>query len=100
MRLTTPVRRWLICLVFWSVFALSVAFDSRFPWLDTIWVFALCLAVLATLVNFILHWISSDAAGMIDRGYPRWFIRFALDEPEGKADELASRSKALRQSRM
>src|SRR5579864_100434 len=87
MRLTTSAKRWLACLVFWGVFSFSIAFDSRFPWLDTVWVFALCLAVFATLVNLILHWISGDAAGMIDRGYPRWFIRFAYDEREDNADE-------------
>lgn len=89
MRLTTKAKRWLVCAAFWLLFLVSNALSRRYPWLDTVWVCAISLAVVATAVNFVLHWLSGNATEMTYRGYPRWFMSFAHDEPEETAEESA-----------
>jgi hypothetical protein len=82
--------KWIIVALIWSAFLLLVGPGQRFGKAADLTVIGLYCAVLvaasvAVLVQWVRHWHDPKeqaAAFWRFRGYPRWFIRFALDEPD------------------
>jgi hypothetical protein len=78
--------KWTIVITVWLALGLSIYFSKRHEWLDYAWLLMFALFVVATVVNFgIAIYRRKNHPGneaICTRGYPRWFMRFALDEPE------------------
>ena len=76
--------KWIVVVVFWILFLLSVASSEEYPSVKYVWSAALLLFLLATFINFAFQFVryGGDTRAIRDRGYPRWFMRFALDEDE------------------
>jgi hypothetical protein len=72
----------LVCLFFWGAFLLSIGLGDGLHWIDTAWAALLLLVVLAGSAYSILHMRRRDDGTLTQVGYPRWFIRFAMDEDE------------------
>jgi hypothetical protein len=76
------IRKWLPALIFWGLFAVSLALYERYPWLDTLWygVAMLFLLVVAgySIVQIVRH--RHETTTISYRGVPRWLAKFSLDE--------------------
>jgi hypothetical protein len=78
----TRTKRWLACLAFWCVFLLSIGLADRLHWIDTAWAALLLLVVVAASVYSVLLMRRHDGGALTQAGYPRWFMRFAMDEDD------------------
>jgi steroid 5-alpha reductase family enzyme len=74
--------RWISALVFWILWLLSIFLQPRYPWIDAIWQVLFLLIAIATTVYFVADTILHRGELRSVRGYPRWFMRFAMDENE------------------
>jgi len=77
MRRTTAVS-----IVFWIGFIASLGVYKYFPVIDTVWVIALRLVLLAlavfTLIRAFRHHTTTGEFSY--QGYPKWLLRFLIDE--------------------
>ena len=86
-------RKWIPAIVFWVLFAISIALYGRYPWLDTVW-YAGCMLFLLAVAGFSLAQIfrRRHATTTISyRGVPRWLERFSLDEDNDKSRTRAAK---------
>lgn len=73
--------KWIAGVLFWILFLVSLALNTRYRWINWIWSIALWLGLLGTLIYFVARAIHNRSlSGTV--GYPRWFLRFAFDEDE------------------
>ena len=73
--------RWIPVIIFWALFLASIALYGRFPWLDITWYVALLVILIAFSIYSALR-IIRDRTDKPAGSYPRWFKRFAMDEPD------------------
>jgi hypothetical protein len=74
----------ILSFIIWGLLLLSIVVYQRHRWIDWIWLGAILAILLLATVNFVvqLHRHDGDSSKVPFQGYPRWFIRFALDEYE------------------
>jgi len=85
--------RWIAALLFWGMWLLSIALNSRYPWIDGVWLSLFLILAIAATVYFIADTILHPGKLRSVGGYPRWFIRFAMGEDESKnAQKIAVRN--------
>lgn len=75
--------RWIIGIAFWVLLILSVVFYEHHRWIDGVWIMAIWVIMLGTALNSVIQFARKrhERAGLSSfRGYPGWFIRFALDD--------------------
>ena len=79
-----PASGWVWAILFWILFALSLALYERYPGLDTAWYAAgklvLLLLAVVSLVRVIRHRDRTEAISY--QGLPRWLLRFLMDEDD------------------
>ena len=92
--------KWVISMVFWIVLALSLALNERYQWIGRVWSVGLWLVVLASLMNFLTNFFrhggARGPASGWNRGYPRWFTRFAFDEDAKNREDSKTGSPSRR----
>ncbi len=78
------LRSWIPTALFWVLFAASLGFGRRYPWLDTIWYGALVLVLLGlsaySLIHNFRHRHEIDITSY--QAVPHWLRRFFFDEHE------------------
>ena len=77
-------RTTVISIVFWVVFIASFGLYKYFPLVDTVWVIALrvvllALAVLTLALTFRHHATTGEFSY---HGYPKWLLRLLIDEED------------------
>lgn len=74
--------RWIPAIIFWALFIVSIGLYERYPWLDTVWYFALLFFILFVAVYSVvhIHRHRHEATAIAYQGVPRWLERFFLDE--------------------
>ena len=85
--------KWLQPILFWGLFAVSLYFYERHPWLDSVWylvpmMFLLFIAAYS-LVQAFRH--RHETTTISYRGIPRCLEKFSLDEGDsGRTDDSKS----------
>jgi hypothetical protein len=90
--------KWIAVFVFWAALILAVALPSPKAG-DLVWVSIGLLAILWTTLVIVVRAVRNrgdpgalEKAFFSGRGYPRWFLRFVLDDYEyGRSKPAAKR---------
>jgi len=76
------LRGWLPTILFWVLFAGSLGFGRRYPWLDTVCYAAGMLFILGlsayTIIDKLRH--RHESGWLSYRAMPRWLQRLLIDE--------------------
>jgi len=83
------LRNWIPTALFWTLFAASLGFSRRYPWLDTVWYGALVLLLLGLSAYSLIHTVRHrhETHSISYQGVPAWLQRFFLDEEEKKTEK-------------
>jgi hypothetical protein len=87
-------RSWIVGILFWLLFLISIALSDRYRWLNTAWVFGgVLFAAVASVLVIVEVFRSRDGSGeyLYYRGVPR-FVRWLLMDDEQLAKDLEQES--------
>jgi hypothetical protein len=94
--------KWTIVIAVWLALGLSIYFSNRHEWLDYAWLLMFALFVVATVVNFGAAIYRKNTqpgnTALCARGYPRWFMRFALDQTDKPTQNKVGKAKHQRRA--
>lgn len=76
--------KWLIVICFWTLLYVSAKLFLKHSWLGPLSAVLVWAAVVALVVNYGLALLKcrtdEGRLTLSNRGYPRWFLRFAYDD--------------------
>ena len=88
--MTQNRRSWILVIIFWLLFLVSIGLNERYSWVHTAWVYAaLVFAIVGSVFSVSEVARHSDGSGqyVYYRGVPRWMRWFVLDDEEYAKDK-------------
>jgi hypothetical protein len=62
------------------IFIISLALSHTYPWIRYVWSAGLLVLIVGFSLNYLFEISVHGDSPKTIRGYPRWFVKFAMDE--------------------